>query len=108
VFFTNILNLSYFCVTYNKNHQFLWNRSYYFRHVIFHQYLFSYDTREHNLPLIIEKYEHFQKQSYRTRARIASANGVQDLIVPIQHGNKERVPMKDIRIASLTGSVYTG
>ncbi|WP_426789620.1 WbqC family protein [Sphingobacterium sp. WOUb80] len=60
---------------------------------------YFHTIQEHNLPLIIEKYEHFQKQSYRTRARIASANGVQDLIVPIQHGNKERVPMKDIRIS---------
>ncbi|GAA0883412.1 WbqC family protein [Sphingobacterium siyangense subsp. cladoniae] len=60
---------------------------------------YFHTVQEHNLPLVIEKYEHFQKQSYRTRARIASANGVQDLIVPIQHGNKERVPMKDIRIS---------
>lgn len=60
---------------------------------------YFHTIQEHNLPLFIEKYEHFQKQSYRTRARIASANGVQDLIVPIQHGNKERVPMKDIRIS---------
>lgn len=60
---------------------------------------YFHTIQEHNLPLIIEKCEHFQKQSYRTRARIASANGVQDLIVPIQHGNKERVPMKDIRIS---------
>lgn len=55
--------------------------------------------QENNLPIVVEKYEHFQKQSYRTRARIASANGVQDLIVPIQHGNKDRVPVKDIRIS---------
>ncbi|WP_293907898.1 WbqC family protein [Sphingobacterium sp. UBA5670] len=60
---------------------------------------YFHTVQEHNLPLVIEKYEHFQKQSYRTRARIASANGVQDLIVPIQHGNKDRVPMKDIRIS---------
>ncbi len=60
---------------------------------------YFHTIQEHSLPLVIEKYEHFQKQSYRTRARIASANGVQDLIVPIQHGNKDRVPMKDIRIS---------
>ncbi|MDR0262690.1 MAG: WbqC family protein [Sphingobacterium sp.] len=60
---------------------------------------YFHTIQEHNLPLVIEKYEHFQKQSYRTRARIASANGMQDLIVPIQHGNKDRVPMKDIRIS---------
>ena len=60
---------------------------------------YFHTIQENNLPLVIEKYEHFQKQSYRTRARIASANGIQDLIVPIQHGNKDRVPMKDIRIS---------
>lgn len=60
---------------------------------------YFHTIQDHNLNLVIEKYEHFQKQSYRTRARIASANGVQDLIVPIQHGNKDRVPMKDIRIS---------
>ncbi|GHE45107.1 WbqC family protein [Sphingobacterium griseoflavum] len=48
--------------------------------------------------LLLEKHEHYAKQSYRTRARIASANGVLDLIVPIVHGRKERVAMKDIRI----------
>lgn len=60
---------------------------------------YFHTIHENNLPVVIEKYEHFQKQSYRTRARIASANGVQDLIVPIQHGNKDRVPIKDIRIS---------
>ena len=50
-------------------------------------------------PIFIEQYEHFQKQSYRSRTRIATANGIQDLIVPIQHGRKERVPFKDIRIS---------
>ncbi len=49
-------------------------------------------------PLIVERFEHFPKQTYRTRAKIATANGVLDLIVPIIHGRKEHVPMKDIRI----------
>lgn len=48
--------------------------------------------------VLLEKYEHFPKQTYRNRARIATANGVLDLIVPIQHGRKERIAMKDIRI----------
>lgn len=49
-------------------------------------------------PLLLERFEHYPKQSYRTRAKIATANGVLDLIVPIIHGRKERVAMKDIRI----------
>lgn len=48
--------------------------------------------------LLLEKCEYYAKQSYRTRARIATANGVLDLIVPIVHGRKERVAVKDIRI----------
>ncbi len=48
--------------------------------------------------LVLERFEHYPKQSYRTRAKIATANGVLDLIVPIVHGRKERVAMKDIRI----------
>ncbi|TDS11863.1 WbqC family protein [Sphingobacterium paludis] len=48
--------------------------------------------------LLLEQHEHYAKQSYRTRAKIATANGILDLIVPIVHGRKEHVPMKDIRI----------
>lgn len=49
-------------------------------------------------PLLIERFEHFPKQTYRTRAKIATANGVLNLIVPIIHGRKDHVPMKDTRI----------
>ena len=51
-----------------------------------------------NGDIILDKYEHFQKQTYRNRTSIATANGVLDLIVPIQHGRKERVAMKDVKI----------
>ncbi|MFD1770634.1 WbqC family protein [Sphingobacterium suaedae] len=50
------------------------------------------------VPILIEQFEHYPKQSYRTRAKIATANGILDLIVPIEHGRKEHVPVKDIRI----------
>ena len=46
----------------------------------------------------IEALEHFQKQTFRTRTKIATANGILELIVPIIHGKKDRVVMKDIRI----------
>ncbi len=49
-------------------------------------------------PLLIERFEHYVKQTYRTRTKIATANGILDLIVPILHGVKEHIPMKDIRI----------
>src|SRR5690606_34135792 len=48
--------------------------------------------------LRLEKYEHYPKQTYRNRTRIATANGVLDLILPVKHGRKEHVAMKDIRI----------
>lgn len=49
--------------------------------------------------VIVELNEHFVKQSYRSRCAIIGANGPLDLIVPIEHGRKERVPMKEVRIA---------
>lgn len=57
-----------------------------------------FHTIQQGMEIQIEKYEHFPKQTYRTRAKIATANGVLDLIVPILHGRKEHVPVKDIRI----------
>lgn len=53
---------------------------------------------KHDLPILIDRYEHFAKQTYRTRTQIATANGILDLIVPIVHGRKEHVAMKDVRI----------
>lgn len=47
--------------------------------------------------LIIEKNEHYVKQSFRNRCYINTANGVEMLVVPLseKHG---KVPLKDIRI----------
>jgi hypothetical protein len=41
--------------------------------------------------IILEKHEHFQKQSYRTRTRILSANGVLDLNIPVAHTREKEV-----------------
>ena len=49
--------------------------------------------------VVVELNEHFVKQSYRSRSTILGANGPLDLIVPIEHGRAERVPMKNVRIA---------
>jgi len=35
--------------------------------------------------VVIEKQENYQKQSYRNRCKIFSANGILDLIIPIKH-----------------------
>lgn len=46
----------------------------------------------------LERFENFPKQTFRTRTQIATANGILELIIPIVHGKKERVAIKDIRI----------
>lgn len=52
-----------------------------------------------NYPVIIlDQCENFPKQTYRNRASIATANGILDLTVPIQHGRKEHGAMKDVKI----------
>lgn len=49
--------------------------------------------------VLIEKYEHFPKQTYRNRASIYSPNGKLDLIVPVVKGSKVHTKMKDVRIS---------
>ena len=48
--------------------------------------------------VIIEQHDNYIKQTYRNRCRIAAANGIIDLSIPIQK-NEAKCPMKDIRIA---------
>ena len=50
----------------------------------------------HN-ELFVDGYEHYVKQTYRNRCRILSANGVDELSVPV-HGSGKRIASKDIRI----------
>ncbi|SEK61403.1 WbqC family protein [Parapedobacter koreensis] len=52
-----------------------------------------------SLPILLEQYEHYPKQTYRTRASVYSANGKLDLIVPVQRGNHGHTQMKDVRIS---------
>ncbi|MVZ61569.1 hypothetical protein GQF63_06005 [Sphingobacterium humi] len=54
--------------------------------------------KQHEGPILIEQFENYPKQTFRTRAQIATANGILDLIVPIVHGRKERVAIKEIKI----------
>jgi hypothetical protein len=48
----------------------------------------------------IEQHEFYQKQSYRNRCRIVTANGIMDLSVPVDKTGKE--PIRDIRISEHT------
>lgn len=48
---------------------------------------------------LIEKHEHFAKQTYRNRASIYSPNGKLDITVPVVKGAKVHTKMKDVRIS---------
>ena len=62
----------------------------YFGPIQWYQKLYRYDH------CLIEQYDSFQKQTYRNRCVIATANGIQALTVPVIH-NGELV--KDLRIS---------
>ncbi|MBL1409322.1 WbqC family protein [Sphingobacterium faecale] len=49
--------------------------------------------------ILLDQHEHFPKQTYRSRTHIATANGILDLMIPIQHGRKEHVAMKEVKIS---------
>lgn len=53
----------------------------------------------HKANILLEKYEHFPKQTFRNRASIHSPNGRLDLIVPVIKGSNVHTAMKDVRIS---------
>ncbi|KQS28429.1 WbqC family protein [Pedobacter sp. Leaf194] len=61
----------------------------------------SYFTKlqQLNPGFLLEKYEHFPKQTYRNRASIYSPNGKLDITVPVVRGSKMRTAMKDVKIS---------
>ena len=64
----------------------------YFPSIAYCRQFFSFSTQE------IEGWEHFVKQSIRTRCEILTANGILTLNVPIVHDDK-RKPIHELRIA---------
>ena len=64
----------------------------YFGPVQWYQKLRRYDS------CLIEQYDSYQKQTYRNRCLIATANGVQALTVPVEHSD-EKMLVKDLRIS---------
>jgi hypothetical protein len=52
-----------------------------------------------NYDFLIEKEEHFPKQTFRNRMRIYSPNGPLDLFLPVIKGSKYHTKMKDVRIS---------
>jgi hypothetical protein len=61
----------------------------------------SYFTllKENNFDFVLEKSEHFPKQTYRNRATIASPNGSLDLVLPVLKGSKIHTPYEDVKIS---------
>jgi hypothetical protein len=50
--------------------------------------------------LLIERYEHYQKLSFRNRCYIAGPNGTILLSVPLARGKNQRTVMKDVKISN--------
>jgi hypothetical protein len=61
----------------------------------------SYFTalKENDFNFLLEKHEHFPKQTFRNRVSIASPDGILDLFVPVIKGSKVRTPFKDVKIS---------
>jgi hypothetical protein len=49
--------------------------------------------------ILIEREEHFPKQTYRNRANISSPDGVLALTVPVVRGAKNHTKVKDVKIS---------
>ena len=64
----------------------------YFGPIQWYQKLNRYDH------CLIEQYDSYQKQTYRNRCIIATANGQQALTVPVEHTD-EKTLVKDLRIS---------
>lgn len=64
----------------------------YFGPIQWYQKLARYDR------CLIEQYDSYQKQTYRNRCIIATANGLQALTVPVEH-LADKIVVKDLRIS---------
>ncbi|MDN3583271.1 WbqC family protein [Mucilaginibacter flavus] len=49
--------------------------------------------------ILIEREEHFPKQTYRNRANIYSPEGILPLVVPVVKGSKTHTKIKDVKIS---------
>jgi hypothetical protein len=50
--------------------------------------------------ILIEKHEHFPKQTYRNRANIYSPDGALTLVVPVVKGSKVHTPTNEVKISN--------
>ncbi len=58
------------------------------------------DIKAQNFHVLLEKQEHFPKQTFRNRTSISSPNGRLDLIIPVIKGSKGHTAIKDVRISN--------
>ena len=65
----------------------------YFGPIQWYQKLNRYDI------CLLERHDHFVKQTYRNRCLIATTAGVQALTVPTEHGMSGKCPMADMRVS---------
>lgn len=48
----------------------------------------------------LEQHEHFVKQTYRNRCRIATASGMMELSIPVERPDGNRTLIRDVRLAN--------
>lgn len=51
-----------------------------------------------NDKIFIEQFESYQKQTYRNRCHVLTSNGVQNLVIPVQHASGQKILTKDVAI----------
>jgi hypothetical protein len=61
---------------------------------------FFTEMKKYEPNVLIEKHEHFPKQTYRNRAHVYSPDGVLVLVVPVEKGSKVHKPVKDVKISN--------
>jgi len=66
----------------------------YFGNIRYFQILSQSDS------VVLDVYEHFEKQTFRNRCEIMAANGSLDLIVPVKKDVHPKRVMKDVRISN--------
>ncbi len=57
------------------------------------------ELNKHKPNIMIEREEHFPKQTYRNRTNIYSPDGVLALTVPVAKGSKNHTVIKDVKIS---------
>lgn len=51
-----------------------------------------------NFPTVIDRHAHYRKQTYANRCQIATAHGVESLVIPVEH--TDHTPLCDVRTSA--------